>query len=97
MLAISQLSLPKICQETHSPGQRAHTQRIPCPRIQQWPFRIVHPQSRVVRVLNVLLQRQHLGVAHYVAMARIGGFSLVRPARAVSVTASSETCAHRTR
>ena len=70
MLAISQLSLPKICQETHSPGQRAHAQRIPCPRIQQWPFRIVHPQSRVVRVLNVLLQRQHLGVARYVAMAR---------------------------
>ena len=38
--------------------------------IQQWPFRIVHPQSHVVRVLNVLLQRQHLGVARYVAMAR---------------------------
>jgi hypothetical protein len=70
MLAISQLRLPKICQETHSPGQRGHAQRIPCPRIQQWPFRIVHPQSHVVGVFNALLQRQHLGVARYVAMTR---------------------------
>jgi len=38
--------------------------------IQQWPFRIVHPQSHVVGVLNALLQRQTSGIARYVAMAR---------------------------
>jgi hypothetical protein len=70
MLAIFSTKLAKDLPGNYSPGQRAHTQRIPCPRIQQWPFRIVHPQSHVVRVLNVLLQRQHLGVARYVAMAR---------------------------
>lgn len=29
MLAISQLRLPKICQETHSPGQRGHAPAYP--------------------------------------------------------------------
>jgi len=70
MLAVSQLSLPKIWHETHSAGQHAHAEPIPCPRIQQWPFRIVHPQSHVVGILNALLQRQHLSIARYVAMAR---------------------------
>jgi len=46
MLAISQLSLPKICKGNSLAGPTCSHQRIPCPRIQQWPFRIVHPRSR---------------------------------------------------
>lgn len=69
MLAIPQLGLPKICQETHSPATVV-TLSVSRARIQQWPFRIVHPQSNVVSVLNALLQRQHLGIVRYVAMAR---------------------------
>jgi hypothetical protein len=50
--AIPQLSLPKICQETHSPANAVTLSVSRARKLQHWPFRIVHPQSHVVGVLN---------------------------------------------
>ena len=69
-LPFSQLSLPKICQET---TRRANVLTLSVSRAREYSSgrSVSYTRSRASSAfLNLLLQRQHLGVARYVAMAR---------------------------
>ena len=71
MLAIPQMGLPKICQETHSPAQLPSRSAHPAPATYSRCRSVSYTcRSHVADVLNALLQRQHLVIARYAATAR---------------------------